>query len=1168
MYRFIVRAVLLTALLSLSCLPTFAQAGSGEIRGTVKDVNGAVVQGATVEVVNDNTGEKKTVVANDAGLYVVPQLPVGVYTVTATQNGFAPATVQSVNVSVAFSSNIDLSLTPGGGTATVTVDTGDSVTQVNNTDQQLSTLLDNKKIQTLPLLNRDPNGLVLLAPGAVQSTSGLGGFSINGSRERNNNMLVDGVDNNDAEVPGIPGGVATPNIDATQEFRVVTGSFNAELGRNTGGIVTVATRSGTNGYHGGAYIYYRSNAFAARDFFDQTGEANPLQQKQFGASLGGPIIRDKAFFFFNYEGTRQALGAQQTRLVPTAAARVGILNTGATFGTLDLDAASANNINGIPFNAVTQQLINRIYPLPNSTVNTILPDAFGSYVFSYTQRNHIDSIASRIDYRLNNRHSLTGSFNFNNSLFDVGSETFPGFGDTVLTPQRGSLLSLNLVSTFSPTVINEAHFGLNRVKANFNGTGDGGVSNALFDQINNTFVANGYPLAANFGGANGQRIDLLNTGITALGGFDSQRRYAGTTSAGDSLTYIRGNHTFKVGGEFRWVYSNSDTNFSRAEALGFNYSQLADDPLVADNGGNGIDPKTPAGLLINTYAGFLYGLVVQQFQSQFFNKAAERVGSDWRGFRTREWDVFFQDQWKVRPNLTLNFGVRYERQGSPYEVNGQLTTLVDQDPSGTAPAGGFTFQPVGKHSGGSGQLFDEDRNNFAPRFGFNYSPGFTQGWIARLTGGPGATSIRGGYGVYYDRVFGNLFVNARGNPPFQQDFLDFPVDTLDNIVRPPTQTASATVPAGAGIFPTIFALPGNNIFQKKFATPYEQKWSFGFQRSLGNQFLLEADYVGGKGTNELRAIDGQLSSVPRANAVLHTSTPISNSLNTNIANGTLNDAFFQVALNLANGFSTYNALQSRVTKRFSNTNLGSGEFQIAYTWSHSIDNATDPLQAQTGERNFPRDSSGYAGGFSAPERGDSGFDTRHRLVMNSTYDLPFKFTNRIMEKVFGGFTLAGIFAIQSGHPYSVFGNRDSQGTGFSGRADFATNGNGLPESTLTPDPRTQTGPSRTLFTNPCPADSVVTSPTVCTGPNLVGRQGFIGRSAFRGPAFSQFDLSVIKGITLRENVSLKLRADFFNLFNRVNFANPDNAINNDTFGRSLATAGNPRIIQFAARFEF
>jgi hypothetical protein len=859
--------------------------------------------------------------------------------------------------------------------------------------------------------------------------------------------------------------------------------------------------------------------------------------------------------------------------VPSAAARTGILNIGTiggtNFGTININQGSPNNAFDLPANPATTAIINSIYPMPNgdlTTVAGVVPGALDTYTFGYAQRNTINSIASRIDYRFNSKHILTGSYNFANDLFDVGAETFPGLGDTILSPQRSSLVSLTLVSTLTPTIINEAHFGLNRVKANFFGTGDNAVPNTLFDKINGAFTAAGYPLAAPFGGANGERIDLLGTGITGLGGFDSQRRFTGTTSAGDSLTWVRGNHTLKFGGEYRWVYSNSDTNFGRAEEDIFSYPTLAGQGIILDNNGDEINPLANAAQgALNNFASFYYGLVVEQTQSQYFNKAGVRSNNDFRGFRTREWDLYAQDSWKVRPNLTLNLGLRYERQGVPYEVNGQLSTLVNQDPSGVEPAGGFTFQLVGK--GNIGDLYQPDKNNFAPRVGFNYSPAFTHGLIAKLTGGPGNMSIRGGYGIYYDRIFGNLFDNARGNPPFQQDFFDIPIDTLENITRPPTLNASPVVPSDAEIFPTIFGLPGNNQFQTKFAMPYEQKWSFGFQRSLGNQFVLEADYVGAKGTDELRVIDGQMTSVPRVNAVTGSAIPIEpTGLVDNITNGRLNDAFFQVALNLSDGFSTYNALQTRMTKRISNHRLGTGVFEVAYTWSHSIDNATDGLVAQAGERSFPRDSSGFAGGFSDPERGDSGFDIRHRVVANFDYDLPFKFENRLAQRVFGDFTLAGIFSIQSGTPYSIFGNRDSQGSGVSGRADFGNGINNLSASTLPADPRTQTGPSRTLFANPCPADA--TNSITCAGPDLIGRQGTTARNSFRGPAYNSFNLSVLKHIPITEGVKLRLQADFFNLFNRVNFNIPDNAINDNTFGRSLSTVGNPRIIQFAARLDF
>ena len=375
--------VCLTVILGATGIGIAQSAGS--MKGTVADANGALVAGAAVEAVNDNTGEKRTTTSADDGSFSISNLSVGIYTVTATATGFSPGTAKEVKVSVAFTTEVPLVMAVGGTSANVVITSGDVNTQINTQDQQLSTLIDNKKIIDLPLLNRDPNALVLLAPGTVQSNSRLGGFSVNGSRERNNNFLVDGIDNNDTDVPGIPGGLATPNIDATQEFRVITNNFTAEYGRNTGAIVTVATRGGTNDFHGNAYMYYRSDRFAARDFFDQTGSADPLQRHQFGGSIGGRIIRDKLFFFTNYEGDRFNIGSQAVRTVPSASARTGILNTPAgtcsavnndaingRCGTLDIRQAGFNNRTGVNLGigpnlglnpAITQLL--SLYPLGN-----------------------------------------------------------------------------------------------------------------------------------------------------------------------------------------------------------------------------------------------------------------------------------------------------------------------------------------------------------------------------------------------------------------------------------------------------------------------------------------------------------------------------------------------------------------------------------------------------------------------------------------------------------------------------------------------------------------------------------------------------------------------------------------------------------------------------------
>jgi hypothetical protein len=392
----------------------------------------------------------------------------------------------------------------------------------------------------------------------------------------------------------------------------------------------------------------------------------------------------------------------------------------------------------------------------------------------------------------------------------------------------------------------------------------------------------------------------------------------------------------------------------------------------------------------------------------------------------------------------------------------------------------------------------------------------------------------------------------------------------------PTQETSPFAVNGDELLPVIFALPGNNDFQSKFATPYTQSWNFGFQRELGHLFLFEADYVGSHGVDLLRDISGALPSVTRVNAIRGTNTQISpTSTRNNFLNGVLNTAFNPIFLNVALGHSTFNSMQLRLTKTLTNKELGTGQFQVVYAWSHSIDDSADSLVPGGGpggasERALPRDSSGFAGGFSAPERGNSGFDVRHRLVVNFIYDLPIRFSNQTMDRFLGNWTMSGIVQSQTGTPYSIFGGTDSAGTGLGQRADFAPAGLGLSDlSAATTDPRTYTGPARSLFRNPCPANRTNLSPTTCSAAvgTAVGRQGTVGRNQFYGPAFNKVDFSVIKRFPITENTRFTIRADFFNIFNTVNFGLPGNDINSQLFGQST-TAGAPRIIQFAGRFDF
>ncbi len=1162
----------------------FGQSSLGEVRGRISDSTGAVINGAKVEIKNQTTAETRTVVTNSQGEYTVSKLSVGVYTVTATAQGFATAAVTDVQISVAFITEQDLTLSPAGSENVVNVTSGDIATQVNSTDQQLSTLINNQKILDLPLLSRNPSALVLLAPGTVQTDSAAGGFSVNGSRERNNNFLVDGVDNNDTDVPGIPGGIATPNIDATEEFRVITGNFNAEYGRNTGGIVTTATKRGGNLFHGGTYLYYRSDKFGARDFFDTTGKTDPLDRKQYGVSIGGPILKDKLFFFFNYEGDRQKNGTQVFQLVPTAAARTGILTTPAatsnpttnrnngSFGVLDIRPNGFNNNLAtqlgvsLPFSPVSLAILNRIFPLPNlapgSARNSPVPGVFEYYTFGYTARNDIDSIAARVDYQINDKNTLTSSINWSKGDYSFGAPTFPQFNDELRTPQKGEVYAFNLISTITPNIVNEFRFGLNRAKSDFNGPGDGSVSNAINDALNSVFASNNVPRLS-FGSANANAINIL-TPFTSIVNFSTQGRTTGTTTIGDSLTWVKGAHTWKFGGEMRSIFSNSASNFGRQETVDLTLTANFGIPIVQYNDAGGVTrdlPTTGAGGLINDYLSFLSGIVATQNQTQFFNRSGSRVDNDFRRYRTTEYGFFGQDTWRIRQNLTLNLGLRYEFNQVPFEKDGLLSNLVDQDASGRTPAGGFVFKTVGKNSDNPNiGLWDTDANNFAPRFGFAYSPDFDSGFLGRLFGGPGKSSIRGGYGLFYDRVFTNLFSNSSGNPPFSTAVFDIPLNgnggfLIDDTARLAARTATNRVQEGDELgLAVIFPNAKNNILQKKFVTPNSASWNFGFQRELGNQFLLEVDYVGTKGTNLIRSINAQMTSVARANAINGTNIRISSNSRTNYLNGSLNTAFGQNSAFLITsiGNSSYNAMQLRVTKTLSNKRFGLGQIQGFYTYSHSIDDAADALVTGTSDRSLPRDSSGFAGGLKL-ERGDSSFDARHRFVLNFIYELPFRSTNGFVNRLIGDWTLSGIYQAQTGYPFSIFMNGvDRQGTGLSARASYANGNNAFATNQTSSNSRIYTGPDRSLFASSVPLD---------------GNQGTVGRGAFRGPGYTNFDFSLIKRIPINERMRFTIRADFFNMFNKVNLGIPVSDVTSANFGLSTF-AGSARIIQFAGRFDF
>ena len=1136
--------------IALLAAPQASRAQNASIAGTVTDKSQAVVPGVTVTATNRDTSISRSAQTGDTGVYRVVELVPGSYDITIQKSGFSTMKYSNLVLNVAENFTLDAVLNISTVSSSVEVNASE-LPPVELENAQISNLVDSKRILSLPLLTRDPYTLILLSPGVIQSNSSLGGFSANGTNERNNNFLLDGVDNNDTDVPGIAGGLNSLNPDSTQEFRVVTNNFAPEYGRNNGALIEVITKSGTNQIHGSAYEFGRYTAMGARDFFNPAtgpsgGPQNPYVRNDFGASVGGPIIKDRTFYFGNYEGQRFITTITNQSVVPTAAFKTGkfTITQDASGNPLPapvpIDVSqpnSANNAMGLSLDPNIQKIL-ALYPSPNGPA---VNDVSGVLFYPSTSRQRSDDFTIKIDHTLSKKHILMGRYAYNR-LTDPDpfhDDFLPGDLGAASTYQRTQAGTIGVTSTLTNNLVNEFRFGANRTNLQFNCTGT-----QLFDSFGNIdSVGRGpdyfLPSIASFG-------------CIPLSDSNGQARFTGTYQTADSVSYSHGRHTLKWGGEFRAVYSNSFNNFSTRQALSFSaFSDFGPAFAALKNVPAAVFSNTS---LENQTLGLL-GFVDSQSESQFFNFKGVRSTDDLRGFRQREWAGFIQDTWKVLPNLTFTYGMRWEYYGVPFEVNNNLSNLFTSA-SGFAP---FTFTQVGPGTGHD--LYNNQYDNFEPRAGVAWDPFKT-----------GKTSVRAGYGIYHDRVFGNLVGNARGNPPFQQSFSAFPLTQTTGLATPTTVPSSATVtdldPAtftGGEIFPTLF--------DPHFKTPYSQNWNVGVQRQVTNSLTFEVNYVGVKGTRLFRVVDGN---PPQPNLVSQLLAFCSNPANAfgcststlTFANlwlgaelgalpfNAVNNNAFQfpfstpgATLNKSIGNSTYNGLQVNIQQRISH----GFQIQGAYTFSHAISDVSDPIVPALGNRSFPRNSFDLAA-----ERGNSDFDIRHRGVINFVYEPNMGrgrgywnqgFVGRVLE----GWALSGIAELQSGHPFDMFGNRDSNHTGFSSRLTII----GSPSQPAGVD-ETFTGPARSAF-ELTPYD----------------QQPNVAKNAFYGPDMINFDAAVIKDTGITERAKLQLRFEFFNVFNHTQFGQPGNAFASPgTFGVSTSTLSRPdgttsaRQIQVAGKIIF
>jgi hypothetical protein len=1045
-------SVILLVLALGSASGAFGQSFRGSIRGEVTDAQGLHIAGAQVVARNLGTSETRGVSADTEGDYRFVELPAGDYEVSAMAGGFEEVRAPQVRVEVGAETVVNLTLSRVKEHVEH-VEVVESVPLVETANTTLSQVVDRTMVQELPLNGRDFGKLVALTPGVTVEGSGVAGsekgfgqFNISGNRDRSNNYNLDGTDNNDPffnnsalNQVGITGAPATLlPLDSIQEFNLQS-QFGAEYGRNSGSVVNIVTRSGSNELHGSVYEYNRNSAFDARNYFNtrlqSDGSANPqsrFNNNNFGGSVGGPIIKDKAFFFFAYEGQRERVGSDFNLTVPSqaqiAAAQALAVNT---------------TVPGAAVPSVNPALVKITDLLPTGDTNSL--------AYSVRDKNDNNNLIGKVDYRLNDNNSLSASYAFGQSdqVFPLGSLGGYGSGSrlanfTQISPTRVQVVSVNWLTTLSPSKINEVRFGYSRFRTSFNSS-DATPGNPYFIDPMTTLGLDmgtghvGLP-EIDFNG------DLENLGAT---GYSVPRgRVSETFQLLDNFTWIRGHHTWKFGGEYhRYDVQSFNDNLERG-LLDVNTCWFIDDstcPTLSD------DP------IVNELANFYIGNIY----------AIGNTGNTSRFTFNNNLGFFGQDEIRLRPNLTITAGLRWEYFSPLSEKHNLLSNF---DANGNLVQVGSPTLP---------RVYHRDLNNFGPRLGISWNP--RQNLV-----------VRAAYGVYYDYTpQNNLIANYTASAGVATN----PVPSLGLSGSPyfvGAQDFNSSVwngTQGGTVFtPTVFQ---QSIFvtDLHLRTPYVQSWNLNVQREVSGKLAVEVGYVGSKGTGLTRLYDAnQDRTNPDWAAV-------------DVFSGSAN--------------STYHSLQTTVRlQRFH----GFSGFST-YTWSKSLDGASDGINFNFANAAFPQDSTNLAA-----EKGPSTFDTRHRWTSAINFELPEM--HFLPHAVGAGWQANSIITVQSGRPINVLTSNAGINFDYVQRPDLVPGVN----------PILSNWSPTTGYLNPLAfQDPAITA----SDPN--GYFGNLGRDQIFGPGFWNLDFSLTKNFQLRERFMLQLRAEFFNIFNHPNFALPSNS---------------------------
>lgn len=1105
--------------LALVFVGATAHAQSGSITGQVFDPAGAIINNAKLTATSVSTGISQTVGTSSSGVYTFAALLPATYDVTATAAGFQTVTKRNVILNVAATLPLNFTLSVAATTASVEV-VNAAAQQVETNSAELSTVIDAQQIQDLPLVLRDPYQLVLLSPGAVTASNNIGGFSVNGQRDRNNNFLLDGVDNNDTSVPGIPGGIVSANPDSTQEFRVISNNFDVEVGRNTGAVIDVVTRGGTNHFHGDAYEFGRYNALGARDFFNtkDEGPQDPYVRNDFGASVGGPILKDHTFFFLNGEVQRFRTTLTDVQTTPTAAFKSGVFTFIDPYDgsqtPVDLTTLNPNNYSGM----LQDPTISKILALApvgidngdgvSTTYNFASPDALNDY-----------TLTGRLDQRLSDKHQLSVRYVYghSNESDPFHDEVLPGYGATSSIASDHNA-SISLTSALTPNTTNV-------FKAGFNLNNDGFfcAHDAIDSVLGVDSFGNGRDVAVPYFFT--ATSSSGNFGCWDLGDSNGQARLSSTLGLADTFTTVKGSHTFKFGGEYRDVKDSTYNDFSSRDLLSLNNFETFGAESYAFQG----NPNSPSLLDFEDLVWGATGAVANAFENQFFTAAGTRRANDLDRFVQHEWAIFAQDTWKVNSHLTLVAGMRYAFNGVPYEKNGNFSNFFGNASAPLPASGVFSFTDVGPGTGR--QLYSNSWGLYEPRVGFSLDPN-----------GDGRTAIRGGFGIFHDRIFDNLFGNARSNPPFESSFNDYPFDGT------PTTATVTTYPSPGDLTPSPDITNGDYFeavtIDPNLKMPTDYSYSLGVQHQLRSGLIVEANYVGNHGTHGLREIDGappqpnlvaaDIAAGIQSSALTLTSLYLggTDGNGNTFAPAVNNTAFYHDLLQTGRVSSNYNALQTKVQGTAHRVSL-----MASYTYAHALDNGSDPLAPGAGDSGLPRNSFDLG-----PEYGNSDADVKHRGTIAASYNLPVGrggsyLNSGLLGRVFEGIEISGIEQVQTGLPFDLRGTVDNLHTSVLDRPELVGNPYPSGRGKLVAQ-GVITGPSVTAFAN-APYDQSVS----------------IHRNTFYGPGFVNTDAVFQKTQSITEGVKLVFRAESYNVLNHPNFNSPTSgslSIASPTFGVSTS----------------